>query len=180
MQFKGLSLTFTCLFLMTVLISFGQGYRTGLGPVWGGRTNNGFSVKHFIGSLTEKNNNAVEVLVVTLYKGILITTLYERHNPIYFSDKLKGFNWYYGAGLHTGTFLYNPNTCKDKGNYDRIISFGADLVLGLEYEIQNAFPHLRVPLSAGFDLKPYYDLIGGQCSKNYFFYSLSLKYVFGH
>jgi len=92
--------------------SIAQDYRKGIGVIWGGRSNSGVTFKMFPSTLGERNNDAVELIYNSLHKGFILFALYERHNNIYpLGDEVDGFNWFFGAGGHAGTFVINGTLC---------------------------------------------------------------------
>lgn len=135
-------LTVLTLMLGMTVFASAQDYYTGIG--FRGGLVNGLTVKHFLSW-----QGAIEGLLSTRYKGIEITGLYERHNPLLNIDRLK---YYYGAGGHLG--FYNAENTKwddDEGNYT---SFGLDLILGLEYSFSS------IPVNLSLDWKPEVNLLG--------------------
>jgi len=157
------------------------GYQTGIGLRAGGYSS-GLTIKHF---LSGKNNVAIEGLVTTEYRarGARFTLLLEKHVPI---KDLKGLQFYYGAGGHLGAYrgrYYFEDVRfrrgKDYGYYrvvylddDRArVAGGADLVLGLEYKMDD------LPFVLGFDYKPFFEVFNGYTG----FYhdaAVSLRFTF--
>ncbi|GGF14604.1 hypothetical protein GCM10011383_27290 [Hymenobacter cavernae] len=143
----------------------GAGYETGLGLRAGGYSS-GLTVKHF---LSGKNNVAVEGLLTTEYhaRGARLTVLLEKHVPV--SD-IKGLQFYYGAGAHLGAYrgrYYFADVRYRRGkkpDFYRVIYIdddrsrvagGADLVLGLEYKMDD------LPFVLGVDYKPFFEVFHG-------------------
>ena len=160
----------------------GSGYTNGLG-LRGGGFSSGATFKHF---MSGKNNVALEALLTTEYKarGARLTVLLEKHHQV--SD-IKGLQFYYGAGAHLGSYkgryyyverLYYHNKNKYKGYYNvyynddrNYVVFGADLILGLEYKMQD------LPFVVGVDYKPYFEVFDGYTG----FYNdaaVSLRFTF--
>ncbi|WP_045688946.1 hypothetical protein, partial [Hymenobacter sp. AT01-02] len=124
----------------------GSGYTTGIG-LRGGGWSSGLTVKHF---LSGKNNVAFEGLLTREYaaRGGRVTLLLEKHLPV--SD-FKGLQFYYGAGAHIGSYqgrYYFEDVRFRRGKkysfYNRYwyddtnyIVGGADLILGLEYKMED-------------------------------------------
>jgi hypothetical protein len=141
--------------------SSSSGYSTGIG-LRGGGYSSGLTIKHF---LSGKNGVAIEALVTTEYKarGARLTILGEKHKGV--SD-IQGLQFYYGAGFHAGAhqgryyfadaryyykgrkgdFYLDKEYRFDEATY---IAFGADLILGLEYKLQD------LPFVVGVDYKPF-------------------------
>jgi hypothetical protein len=159
-----------------------SGYNTGIG-LRGGGYSSGLTVKHFLGG---KNGVAIEGLLTTEYKarGARLTLLGEKHKSI--SD-LKGLQFYYGAGFHAGSYRgryyfddvrYYRYHKKDvyvyrdyRSDDASYIAFGADLILGLEYKIED------LPFVVGVDYKPFFEVFNGYTG----FYNdaaLSLRFTF--
>ena len=167
--------------------SSNSGYSTGIG-LRGGGYSSGLTIKHF---LSGKNGVAVEGLLTTEYKarGARLTILGEKHIGV---PDAKGLQFYYGAGFHAGAYQGRYYFADDryyyngrngdvyfvKGNkygyyYDEstYIAFGADLILGLEYKLQD------LPFVVGVDYKPFFEVFHGYTG----FYNdaaVSLRYTF--
>ena len=164
--------------------SSNSGYNTGIG-LRGGGYSSGLTIKHF---LSGKNGVAIEGLLTTEYKarGGRLTVLGEKHIGI---PDAKGLQFYYGAGFHAGAYQGRYYFADDryyykgrKGDiylvrgdyrYDdaTYIAFGADLILGLEYKLQD------LPFVVGVDYKPYFDVFNGYTG----FYNdaaVSLRFTF--
>ena len=164
-----------------------SGYSTGIG-LRGGGYSSGLTIKHFLGS---KNGVAIEGLLTTEYKakGARLTILGEKHLPL---ADVKGLQFYYGAGFHAGAYegryyfaderyyykgrkgdVYFLANNRNSYYYDEAtyIAFGADLILGLEYKLQD------LPFVVGLDYKPYFDVFNGYTG----FYNdaaVSLRFTF--
>lgn len=150
-----------CLFISTTIKA--QDYSTAVGLKFGGYEN-GISAKHFI-----QPNTALEGILGFRRGGVVITGLYEIHQPAFNVDKFK---FYYGFGAHVGAI--------GKGRYRRFgaddeiytkdqIMIGADGVLGLEYIIPESPIGISLDLNPRVELNgPFFDLAPG----------LGLKYTF--
>ena len=120
--------------------------------------------KHFI-----KERTALELIAAPQFGGASLTVLAERHHP----TRRPGIYWYYGAGADIGTYRadefrdYDGDYYGDGGN--QVISFGIDLIMGMEAKVHNT------PFSIGFDLKPHVALHnpGGSILEG----AITLKYV---
>ncbi|TGE23382.1 hypothetical protein [Hymenobacter metallicola] len=161
----------------------GSGYSTGIG-LRGGGWSSGLTIKHF---MSGKNNVAFEALVTTEYKarGGRLTLLGEKHKAI---PDVKGLQFYYGAGFHLGAYqgryyftdarYYRYHKKKDvyvlyDYRYDdaTYVAFGADLILGIEYKMED------LPFVVGVDYKPFFEVFHGYTG----FYNdaaVSLRYTF--
>ncbi|TGE25767.1 hypothetical protein E5K00_11415 [Hymenobacter aquaticus] len=187
------SLLFLLLLLSTTLVSAqskkksggsSSGYSTGIG-LRGGGYSSGLTIKHF---MSGKNGVALEALVTTEYKarGARLTLLGEKHKAL---ADVKGLQFYYGAGFHLGAYQgryyfedarYYRYGRKKKDvyvlydyRYDdaTYVAFGADLILGLEYKMED------LPFVVGVDYKPYFEVFHGYTG----FYNdaaVSLRYTF--
>jgi hypothetical protein len=159
-----------------------SGYSTGIG-LRGGGYSSGLTIKHF---MSGKNGVALEALVTTEYKarGARLTLLGEKHKAI--SD-IKGLQFYYGAGFHAGAYqgrYYFADARYYRGRKNTIyftrdyfyddatyVAFGADLILGLEYKLED------LPFVVGVDYKPYFEVFNGYTG----FYNdaaISLRFTF--
>jgi len=156
------------------------GYSTALGFRGGGWSSGG-TLKHF---MSGKNNVAFEGLLTTEYgaRGVRFTALLEKHLPV--SD-IKNLQFYYGAGAHLGSYkgryYYVERFYKNgkyRGDYalyyqddKSYVVFGADLILGLEYKMQD------LPFVVGVDYKPFFEIFNGYTG----FYNdaaISLRFAF--
>ena len=135
---KTLLILSLCLALGTV--GMAQDYTTGVGVRAG--LGQGLTVKHFLGEKT-----AVEGIAVRRYQGFLVTGLYEIHSPAFDVSRL---HWYYGVGGHVG--FWDPDNTPFTGDSSTVI--GVDLVLGIEYNIE------ELPINVGIDWKPAFNLVG--------------------
>ena len=156
------------------------GYQTGIG-LRGGGYSSGLTIKHF---LSGKNNVAVEGLVTTEYgaHGARFTLLMEKHVPV--SD-FKGLQFYYGAGGHLGAYrgrYYFQDVRYRRGKKsdfyvlyvddDRTyVAGGADLILGLEYKMDD------LPFVLGVDYKPFFEVFDGYTGL-YHDAAVSLRFTF--
>jgi hypothetical protein len=127
-----------------------------LGPSYG------FSIKHFL-----SERIAFEGLVTSRYfggslkglklpkgnayghwnstPGVNLTALFEWHFPI---GKIKGFNWFIGAGAHVGVWGgYDNHPYLNDGERAYILT-GLDFVGGVEYTFE------KIPLTLQLDIKP--------------------------
>ena len=147
------------IFLFTLLVQ-AQDYKTGIG--FRGGTQNGLSIKQFIGE-----KSALEGIFATRWEGFYAIGLYERVGSYL---QVPGFTWVYGIGAHIG-FLGGSNSRFEDGE-DHTVG-GADFLFGLEYKIPKA------PLSLGIDWKPQYDFIGD----TYFVWddaAFTIRFTFGN
>jgi hypothetical protein len=161
----------------------GSGYKTGIG-LRGGGYSSGLTIKHFLGN---KNGVAIEGLLTTEYKarGARLTILGEKHKAV---ADVKGLQFYYGAGFHAGSYqgryYFSDTRYYARGrkgdvyfirdyrfDEETYIAFGADLILGLEYKIED------LPFVIGVDYKPFFDVFNGYTG----FYNdaaVSLRFTF--
>ena len=163
------------------------GYTTGIG-LRGGGYSSGLTIKHFLGS---GKGVAIEGLVTTEYlaRGARLTLLGEKHVGV---ADVKGLQFYYGAGFHAGAYqgryyfadtrYYYKGRKKDdyllitnrNGYYyddNTYLAIGADLILGIEYKLQD------LPFVVGVDYKPFFEVFRGYTG----FYNdaaISLRFTF--
>ena len=124
---------------------FSQDYNRAIG-VRGGFFS-GVTYKHFLG-----NDMAFEGILHTRYRGWQFTGLAEWHAPAFDVPRL---NWYYGFGGHVGIFNYvdnSPYFVEDNGR--TAVGIGADVILGIEYNIES------IPINVSLDWKPALNLVG--------------------
>ncbi|GAB3008208.1 hypothetical protein GCM10027284_28320 [Cyclobacterium sediminis] len=133
-----------------------QAYNTGVGLRLG--ASSGLSVKHFI-----SQDAALEGILHTRWRGLLITGLYEVHRDI---EDVDGLNWFYGGGAHIGS--WNNSS---KYDYDGSTVIGIDGIIGLEYVLE------ELPLNFSLDFKPAINIInnGGFWGDEF---ALSVRYIF--
>ena len=127
-------------------IIMAQDYRTGIGLRVG--LDWGFSVKHFL-----NENQAIEGIVGSRWKGFIITSLYEFENPAF---NIPGLAWYYGVGAHLGFWKENNYDIywwesDHTGGYTVL---GADAIMGIGYTFNN------VPFNISIDWKPAINFAG--------------------
>lgn len=136
-------------FLLVAFMAVGnetmaQGYNTGIGLRAG--VGNGITVKHF---LTEKG--AIEGILHSRWRGLVITGLYEVHNDI---REVRGLRWFYGGGAHVGTWNANRgNTPWGEPNRSYTV-IGLDGIIGLDYKFTDA------PVNLSLDYKPAFNISG--------------------
>lgn len=139
MKLKGLIVI--AAFLMIGMAAKAQPYNLGIG-IRGGYFS-GITAKYFIGG-----SNALEGILSTRDKGLIITGLYLYELPI---PAVPNLYWDAGIGAHLG---FVDHTYGYWNNYDNDMIAGIDLQLGLEYKFG------PVPFSLGLDWKPAYNIIG--------------------
>jgi hypothetical protein len=144
--------------------SVAQDYKWAAGLKFGGYES-GISGKYFM-----QSNVALEGILGFRSNGVVLTGLYEIHQPAFNVDKLK---FYYGFGAHLGSMgkgEYRFFTSSDRQYYDAHLLLGVDGVLGLEFVIPQS------PIAVSLDLNPRVELARGP------FFDLApglgLKYIF--
>jgi hypothetical protein len=120
-------------------VSMAQDYQNSAGLRIG--PSNGICLKHFI-----TTNDAIEGILSTRWGGFNITALFERHAGALDTD---GLYYYYGGGVHLGSF--NNSWFTDTDNHTVI---GIDGIIGLEYVFSD------LPINISLDYKPGFNLIG--------------------
>ena len=136
--------------------SFAESYETGIGFRIGG-ISSGITVKHFTGS-----TSALEGILSFGRHSMIITGLYEKHQPFPNAD---GLSWFYGGGAHVGfinsnygyyDFYHGSHGNNSNFNHsDANFLLGGDFILGLDYKFENA------PINLAIDIKPFIDIIPG-------------------
>lgn len=139
-----------------------------------GGVSSGFEYRVFSG-----NTNSYKVLLSTRQRGLQLTGLKEFHIPDVF-DINEEISFVYGVGAHVGIESWNRYDYYDPYNphlyYRERRSgpiAGLDGLLALEYSIP------QIPLVAGIEMKPYFNLFG----KNFFQlqpfdFAFTVKYTF--
>ncbi len=124
-----------------------QDYKWAAGLKFGGYES-GISGKYFL-----QSNVALEGILGFRNQGVVVTGLYEIHQPAFKVDKLK---FYYGFGAHFGSVGRREYLFFDDTRYhDASLLIGADAVLGLEYVIPKS------PIAVSLDLNPRVELARG-------------------
>lgn len=117
-----------------------QTYSTGVGLRAG--VTNGLTVKQFI-----SYDAAIEGILHSRWKGLVVTALYEKHKDI---REFQGLNWFYGGGAHLGTWGRKSNPPFDEDRDYTV--FGIDGIIGLDYKFEDA------PVNLSLDYKPAFNL----------------------
>jgi hypothetical protein len=156
-----------CLLAGATLLHAQQG-QTGVGLRLG--TDPGITIKHFV-----RQNGAIEGILHTGYRGLMITGLYEWHTPI---ASAAGLKFYAGIGGHIGVFDHYVRHYHSHGHhYDVVVhehnnvSIGPDAIIGLEYDFT------QIPLNLGLDIKPALDFHDGH-AHTYVDGALSVRVLF--
>lgn len=135
-------LTFVFALVFISLLS-AQDYKTGIGLRAGYPA--GLTVKHFI-----SNKAALEGILATQWRGVVITGLFEAHRRLADVDNL---NWFYGFGAHIGFWNGNYHSYwMEPGTSYTVV--GIDGILGLEYSFKD------IPINLSLDWKPAFNLTG--------------------
>ena len=135
----------TVLILATIGLgsaAMAQDYQTGVGLRLG--VSNGLTVKHFI-----SDRAALEGILHTRWRGLLITGLYEVHQGI---DGVRGLIWFYGGGAHIGSWNGGRGNPSWASNHRGFTVFGLDAIVGLDYKFDTA------PINLSLDYKPAFNL----------------------
>ncbi|MDD5570769.1 MAG: hypothetical protein PHD97_06375 [Bacteroidales bacterium] len=123
------------------------------------------------------NNKAIEGFVTVQKAGYTLTALLEIQNPFHvFRMRYSHMYWYYGFGLHGGTFSEEPYfEWKKKDYIGSGINVGVNAVLGFDYVF------FDFPLSFGLDILPLYDFNYRflKPGPSVFNMGFSVRYVFG-
>jgi hypothetical protein len=123
---------------------------------------------------------AFELMLSGRNEGMQMTGLYLFHQPLEVGFD-KHIFFYYGVGAHVGYERFDDLT-KVVVNEDPLefifeeksyFVMGADVMTGVEYRI------LTVPMTIGFEIKPYFNFIGMRYIESRFWDAgFSFKYVF--
>lgn len=138
---------------------FAQDYKSAIGVRGGLPT--GINFKTFT-----NGNNAFEFILSGYGGGFELTGLYEIHQQAFDTPNL---NFYYGPGLHIGSFADNrvlPGYYNN--NRGRGFTLGVDAILGIEYTLTD------IPFVIGVDVKPALDFVPGA----YFYLASGLSFRF--
>lgn len=119
-------------------------YTTGIGIR--GAYGPGIALKHHIAS-----DVAVEGILSSWWRGVVITGLYEKHFPALGIDNLR---WYIGGGGHLGFWSDGRRTHPWFEEGQGGVAIGLDGIGGIEYTL----PDLPINFSA--DWKPAFNLVG--------------------
>jgi len=159
-------------FLLITFAGFSQTPEKAIG-IRGGLTS-GFEYRVFSGEMT-----SYKALLSTRQRGIQLTGLKEFHVPEAF-DFSDDFTFVYGFGAHVGfeswnIYRYDDGLHPDDWYRDRRSGpiAGLDGLAAIEYAIP------QIPLVAGFEVKPYFNMFG----KNFFQlqpfdFAFTVKYTF--
>lgn len=148
-------------------VLYGQQGQTGVGLRMG--TDPGITVKHFV-----TQTGAIEGILHTGYRGLLVTGLYEWHKSIGEAET-PGLKLYGGIGGHFGVF--NRYAYYKRYYYYDVVyvysrpSLGPDAIVGIEYDFS------EIPLNLGLDLKPGVDFYSGS-GYMYLDGALSVRVIF--
>lgn len=135
----------------------------------------GLTYKKFI-----LEDEAVEMILSGRNDGMHLSILYQFYEPMEFSFNDR-FYAAYGIGGHVGYERFDDlsktliNETGDEFVFEdkSFFMMGADFYLGIEYR------WLEVPVTLGFDLKPYFNFIGMRHTQAKFWdAAISFKYVF--
>jgi len=155
-------------FVLATQALFAQGYSQAVG-IRGG-ISSGFEYRVF-----SDDYNSYKVLLSTRDRGLQFHAIKEfhRYDMFTFAEQLV---FVYGAGVHVGYERWDVKHVD--GNTSRYstrssVIAGMDGLVGLEYVFYD------VPISLGFEVKPYFDLFGRQFfDVDLFDFAFTVKYLF--
>ena len=163
-------LTFILMFFIFIGTLKSQDYKLGIGyrglmcfTKEGSDLIHGASIKYLF-EHDGINNLTAEGIYSSGKAGYAVTALLEIQNR--FNIKSMRYNhifWYYGLGVHSGSYNIEKSTPAKNFN------IGANAVLGFDYVLYD------FPLSIGFDILPYYDFI--KTVPTYINLGVSVRYV---
>ncbi|MCP4460055.1 MAG: hypothetical protein GY816_18830 [Cytophagales bacterium] len=160
--------------LLLPLCLFGQDYERAAGVRLG--HSSGITYKKYV-----VKTEAVEMILSGRNEGTQFTALYEFHKPMEVSFEDESFFFYYGIGGHIGFERFDDlnkvlisNTPLEFVFEDKsYLAIGLDAIVGVEYR------YLSVPMTIGFEVKPYFNFIGMRYTKSRFWDAgFSIKYIF--
>ncbi len=125
---------------------------------WGIGLRGGFIAAGLDAKINFDPSNSME-MILSLNEGACFYALYERQVPVI----KQGFNFYYGAGAHAGTWGWKEG--------DDEFTAGLDVIVGLEYSLPKA------PITFAVDYKPCVNFAGQTGFKPQDF-GLSVRYTF--
>lgn len=137
-------------------------------------SSSGFTFKKFI-----HEEEAFELLLSGRNDGLQLTGTYQFHKPLNFNFSDR-FYLNYGAGGHFGyesrrRILHqtDPFGRQFINDNHKEFTMGVDGIIGIEYR------WLKVPITFGLDIKPYFDFIGMRTARFRFWDSaITARYIF--
>ena len=163
------------LFLLLLPVClFGQDYERAAGVRLGHTS--GFAYKKFV-----VETEAVEMILSGRNEGTQFTAIYEFHKPMEVAFEEENFYFYYGIGAHIGferfddlnKVLISTTPLEFVFEDKSYLIMGLDAIVGVEYR------YLSVPMTIGFEVKPYFNFIGMRYTKSQFWDAgFSIKYIF--
>ncbi|MGQ8336568.1 hypothetical protein ACUNWD_08465 [Sunxiuqinia sp. A32] len=162
---------FLSLLCLVTLASKGQEHPRAVG-IRGGFSS-GFEYRAYANEL-----NSYKVLLSTRNRGIQLTGLKEFHQPGLF-DFTDQLNFIYGYGIHVGYERWNAYDPYETVHSPYYFEKRSGPVVGLDGLGALEYTFWEVPISVGFEVKPYFNLFG----KNFFQlhpfdFAFTVKYVF--
>ena len=153
------------------IISQAQGNSQAVG-IRGGITS-GFEYRAFTNDFV-----SYKLLLSTRNRGIQLTGMKEFHSPGIF-DFSEQVNFIYGFGVHVGYERWNAYDPREGLYGPYYYEKRTGPIAGLDGLAAVEYNFLDVPLSLGFEVKPYFNLFG----KNFFQlhpfdFAFTIKYVF--
>lgn len=127
--------------LILSLTNAQRNYQTSTGLRIG--SSNGITFKHFL-----NERDALEGILATRWRGVIVFGLYERHQTAF---RIWELNFYYGAGAHLGfwsEYMHHP-WFDETGSHGVV---GIDGILGLEYTVPT------IPFNISMDWKPAFNI----------------------
>lgn len=119
--------------------------------------------------------NSYKILVSTRHSGLQATALKEFHRNDVF-DLPEQISFVYGVGLHAGCESWRErHYTNDNAWYDNRTAFvaGLDGLAALELTLN------RIPLTAGVEVKPFFNVLGRRVFEvELFDFAFTLKYLF--
>lgn len=145
-------------FLLQISNTYAQDHKNAIGIRAG--LPFGITYKHFFDT-----HSSLEAIIGTRWKGLSSSIKYEYHIE---TNLYPGLQWYVGSGAALG--YYNNNSPWVIGTDHRLI-FGAEAIIGINYNFENA------PMNLSFDWTPLFNFIG-YVDFDFLQFALSVRYLF--
>lgn len=150
-------------------MAMGDTYKFGVG-VRGAWVANGLDLKYF---LDQGGGHALEGIFGAFWGRFDVTVLYEKQQDLNLGG-VSGLDWFIGIGGHLRN--YGKNWGNNSGRWFYYSGPGDGLHLGVDGIIGLEYKFAELPLAAGVDFKPFYELdLDG---KGYIQSDVALKLLF--
>ena len=125
-------------------------------------------------------DEAIDLILSGRNDGMQFTAIYQFHQPLElaFNDR---FYLHYGIGGHLGYEKFDDlaKVLSNSEGTEFIFEERSFYVMGVDVDLGVEYRWLEVPVTFGFDLKPYFNFIGMRHTRTKFWdAAISIKYVF--